>query len=137
MAAMRTPMFYRPLFFVLLMVMATPAQAAPEDCQDLHEAAFFDEAADIKFLLRNGVDPDCRDEFGLTPLFSAVEGGSLSSVGHLLLYDAEVNVRDEFGETALTRARGKFKFFSRPGGERYLLIYRGVARLIEWAGGVE
>ncbi|MDH5749992.1 MAG: ankyrin repeat domain-containing protein [Rhodospirillales bacterium] len=136
-------MCFKLLFSILaaanffLFAVSSSASATPQDCRDLHDAAFFDEPAEVRSLLQKGVDPDCRNETGQTPLFTAVEGGSLSSVGHLLLYNVKINVRDEFGETPLTRARSKSEFFKRPGGERYLLIYKGVARLIELAGGIE
>jgi ankyrin repeat protein len=55
----------------------------------------------VRRLLREGADPDAREEDGRTPIFSAVLGGSVGLLGLLLEAGADVNARDENGWTAL------------------------------------
>ncbi len=123
------------LVFAVLLASSGPAWADFDRCQAVHEAAFLGEPEELTALLRAGADADCRDEVSQTPLITAAIGGSIGCVGILLLRGVEVNSRDELGYTALTHARNKMALFDRPQGERYRLIYGGIARLIEWAGG--
>ena len=65
------------LFLGIFILISTsdPAAAVSPVCRQLHEAVFMDEPPGVQTLLQNGVDPDCRDEIGQTPLITAVEWG--------------------------------------------------------------
>lgn len=120
---------------LIWLAVSFPAAAAGSHCAAVHEAAFLGEPAELAEILRHGADANCLDEAGQTPLITAVDGGSLSCVAILLLAGVDVNVRDQLSETALTRAITKQGLFDRPRGEKYRLIFQGIAQLIELAGG--
>ena len=67
----------------------------------LHQAAAAGEPAVVDLLLRAGADPGGLDGSGFTPLMRAAEAADLEAGRRLLDAGAEVNDRNERGETAL------------------------------------
>ncbi|XP_038607034.1 ankyrin repeat and SOCS box protein 3 isoform X1 [Tachyglossus aculeatus] len=57
----------------------------------LHQAVFQENMEMIKFLLEKGVNVECQDDFGITPLFVAAQYGKLESLSLLIEYGANVN----------------------------------------------
>ncbi|XP_007475347.1 ankyrin repeat and SOCS box protein 3 isoform X2 [Monodelphis domestica] len=57
----------------------------------LHQAAFQEHTDLIKLLLKKGADKECRDDFGITPLFVAAQYGRLESLKVLISYGADIN----------------------------------------------
>ncbi len=123
---------------VILLVSSPPAWAGHDPCIDLIEAAFMDEADDIHDLVAaQGVDVNCRDAEGQTPLMLAAEGGSVIAMRMILAWNAEVNLWDKYGQSALDRARGKLELFHMEGAEHIHMIYRGIIKMLKSAGAVE
>jgi ankyrin repeat protein len=86
----------------------------------LHAAAHFDSTYILKFLLREGVDPNVQDDNGDTPLHEASHYGHIRSARSLLKAHAAVDIRNAENWTPLFRAcRGGHK------GIAELLIERG------------
>jgi len=112
-------------------------KAGHDVCQKIHEAAFMDEPGDLTDLIGYGVNLDCRDIINQTPLLTAIEGASLDVVRILLSRGVNINARDEYGDTALAKAKGKLAFFDVSGGETYSTIYQNMIDLLENAGAVE
>ena len=88
--------------FVILLIAIAPARA--DDCEDLHTAAFAGDLLEIEGLMWSGVDVDCRDETGATPLMAAALGLQPEAVSRLLDFGAWVNARDDESGTALSYA---------------------------------
>ncbi|KAM9601689.1 ankyrin repeat and SOCS box protein 3 isoform 2-T3 [Trichechus inunguis] len=57
----------------------------------LHQASFQENAEVIKLLLQKGANPECQDDFGITPLFVAAQYGKLESLTELISSGANVN----------------------------------------------
>ncbi|XP_013373012.1 PREDICTED: ankyrin repeat and SOCS box protein 3 isoform X3 [Chinchilla lanigera] len=57
----------------------------------LHQASFQENLEIMKLLLREGADKECRDDFGITPLFLAAQYGKLGSLNILISSGANVN----------------------------------------------
>nr|XP_044993278.1 ankyrin repeat and SOCS box protein 3 isoform X2 [Jaculus jaculus] len=57
----------------------------------LHQASFQENAEIIKLLLKKGVQKECQDDFGITPLFVAAQYGKLESLSTLISSGANVN----------------------------------------------
>ncbi len=114
-----------------------PVLADHLHCSDLHAAAFLDEPKEFSFLLRHGIDANCRDQLSQTPLITATDGASLGIIIMLLEYGVTINARDEIGETALAKARQKLAFFDMKGGETYRNLYLEMIGLLEKAGATE
>ncbi|XP_006881078.1 PREDICTED: ankyrin repeat and SOCS box protein 3 [Elephantulus edwardii] len=57
----------------------------------LHQAAYQENVEIIKLLLKKGVDKECQDDFGITPLFVAAQYGKLESLTALIASGANVN----------------------------------------------
>lgn len=56
---------------------------------------------EVEALLRDGVDVNCRDSDGRTPLMHAVIDGNLEIVDLLLTHNADASLQDRRGNTAL------------------------------------
>ena len=105
------------------------------DCTLLHEAAFLDEPAEVQDLLSHGVNVECRDVLGQTPLVTAVNGASLDSFEILMRAGAKVNVRTEFGESLLKHTKKKFRSVDHHKGmEHYRDLYRTMIAQLQTAG---
>ncbi len=122
---------------VILLVSSPPAWAGHDPCIDLIEAAFLDDADEIHDLFTRKVDVNCRDNEGQTPLMMAAEGGSVVAVRMILAWNAEVNLWDKYGQSALDRARGKLEIFHMEGAEHIHMIYQGIIRMLKGAGALE
>jgi hypothetical protein len=120
-----------------LFISSPPARADHDPCIGLIEAAFLDDADEIKDFFAQGVDVNCRDSEGQTPLMLAAEGGSEVAVRMILTGNAEVNLWDKYGQSALDRARGKLELFHMEGAEHIHTIYQGIIRMLKSAGAVE
>jgi len=73
-------------------------------CTALHRAADLGAAGEVRALLAQGADVDCRDAWGETPLHFAGRGGSVEVVGLLLQHGAESSPANESGATPLVAA---------------------------------
>jgi ankyrin repeat protein len=94
------------LLVILSSVVAT-AQAIPPDTKsdELSAAARRGDAAAVKKLLDEGVDPNTRYRYNVTALTYASDHGHLEVVKVLLDHGADVNVKDTFyGSTPLMLA---------------------------------
>lgn len=67
----------------------------------LRRAAKFGETENMRRLIKQGAEIDCRDKEGWTPLHFACIGGSVDAVRLLLEHGAEVNARTTYGQTPL------------------------------------
>ena len=88
----------------------------------------------LKKLVLRGVDVDCPDYDGVRALHLAADAGLLSTVLHLIEAGAEVNVKDRWGRTPLTRAAQKghdivVRALQQHGG-KLLMPYREKAELL-------
>ncbi|KAL7807573.1 ankyrin repeat-containing domain protein [Trichoderma aethiopicum] len=82
-----------------------------------------DHAESLEWLLKHGANPDATGLDGFTPLMAAADSGSEKSVRVLLEGGCDVNIRDDYGRTALHLATIK----GRMGVGRQLLEkHRGV-----------
>lgn len=88
---------------------AVPALRQPRDPQvlgeSLQEAARTGNAAEIRFLVRQGARLDAIDEGNRTPLMLAVIFNQPRAVKQLLALDANPDAKDTEGLTALLHAR--------------------------------
>ncbi|NXN97510.1 ASB3 protein, partial [Rhinopomastus cyanomelas] len=57
----------------------------------LHQASFQGSVDIMEVLLENGADMECKDDFGITPLFVAAQYGKLETLSLLVSHGAEVN----------------------------------------------
>ncbi len=121
----------------ILLVSSPPARAGHDTCIALIEAAFLDDADEIHDFFAQGVDVNCRDSEGRTPLMLAAEGGSAVAVRMILAGNAEVNLWDEYGQSALDRAREKLELFHMEGAEHIHMVYQGIISMLKSAGAVE
>ncbi len=121
----------------ILFISSSPTWAGHDPCIDLIEAAFMDDVDEIHDLFTRKVDVNCRDAEGQTPLMLAAEGGSVIAMRMILAWNAEVNLWDKYGQSALDRARGKLELFHMEGAEHIHMIYQGIIRMLENAGAVE
>jgi hypothetical protein len=79
-----------------------PTQSTPGDL--LRSAAFDGNLNEIRRLLANGVNVNCKDEEGWTPLFWAQLGNQPEAVQLVLERGANVDAKDKAGYTALHQA---------------------------------
>jgi len=77
---------------------------SPAKVLSLHNACSGGDAAAVKVLLDQGVDPDAPGEKGKTALVIAASKGSLPVVEVLLASGADPNIGTEDGKTALSEA---------------------------------
>ncbi len=117
---------------LVLTVASGSAKADHSPCIDLIEASFMDETEDVLEILADsdGVDVNCRDGEGQTPLMVAAEGGSLSIVKILLSRGSDPSAIDPVGRSSIDRAEYKMSLFEMKGGERYHAIYKTIRALI-------
>ncbi|XP_066172726.1 ankyrin repeat and SOCS box protein 3 isoform X2 [Sylvia atricapilla] len=67
----------------------------------LHQASFQGSTEIMQMLLEKGAGKDCRDDFGITPLFVAAQYGQLESLQLLLSHGADVNCQAKDRATPL------------------------------------
>ncbi|XP_069706374.1 ankyrin repeat and SOCS box protein 3 [Phaenicophaeus curvirostris] len=67
----------------------------------LHEASFQGYTEIMKILLEKGASKECKDNFGITPLFVAAQYGKLESLRLLVSHGAEVNCQAKDKATPL------------------------------------
>ncbi|XP_063774725.1 ankyrin repeat and SOCS box protein 3 [Pseudophryne corroboree] len=75
----------------------------PHSCSGwnpLHQASLMERTDLIQLLLENGVDKECKDDFGITPLFIAAQYGKYESLS-LLSRGADVNCQAKDKATPL------------------------------------
>ncbi|MBM3782954.1 MAG: hypothetical protein FJW30_01275 [Acidobacteria bacterium] len=78
--------------------------AATDGTTALHKAAHADDAAKVKALLAQGLDPKAANRYGMTPLALGCENGNAEIVELLLKAGADPNAALPGGETALMTA---------------------------------
>ena len=61
----------------------------------------------MRYLFEKGADIDHADGAGMTPLHYAALGGSEDCLGYLLCCGARLDLKNRYGETALTLASGR------------------------------
>ncbi|XP_010135047.1 PREDICTED: ankyrin repeat and SOCS box protein 3-like [Buceros rhinoceros silvestris] len=67
----------------------------------LHQASFQGYTEIMEVLLENGASKECKDDFGITPLFVAAQYGKLESLRLLISHGAEVNCQAKDRATPL------------------------------------
>ena len=75
-----------------------------------------------KFLIENGADINCRNEFGDTPLMVACQYKNLEAVKFLIENDADIHAKDNFDNTALNKAYSTINSFKQDNKESYEII---------------
>lgn len=70
----------------------------------LHKAAERGHPDPVAALLKDGADPNAKDEYGRTPLHRAAREGRVATVTALLANGADRNAKDTHGCTPLQRA---------------------------------
>ncbi len=114
---------------------AGSSHAQQLDCTLLHEAAFLDEPEEVRMLLADGTDVECKDVLGHTPLVTAVNGASIQAFLVLIRAGAEVNVRTEYGNSLLAYTKRKFSSVDHQKGlEQYRDLYRNMIARLQTAG---
>ena len=96
-----------------------------------------DEPEIVRDLLNAGVDVDCKNVDGHTPLITAVDGASEDTIRLLLSYGADANALHAFGESPLQRAREQLSWFDAEKPERYAQLFMNVIADLQRAGGQE
>ena len=81
----------------------------PSSTSVLHEAVDGNQSDVVQLLLLHGFHPDVRARGGLTPLHLAVSKGLVDCVRTLIDNGADISIKDERGQDAITIAelRGK------------------------------
>ncbi|KFV43388.1 Ankyrin repeat and SOCS box protein 3 [Gavia stellata] len=67
----------------------------------LHQASFQGRTEIMKILLEEGASKECKDDFGITPLFVAAQYGKLESLRLLVSHGADVNCQAKDRATPL------------------------------------
>ncbi len=70
----------------------------------LHSAAAGGYSGIVKLLLKNGADPNVRQQGDFTPLHAAAQNGNVASIRDLLLNGADAHAKSAEGKTALDYA---------------------------------
>lgn len=106
---------------------------------DLPQAAYKGETQQIKELLAKGVDINGTDWQGHTALMGAVKGAHVDLVRMLLAENAAVNMRSNFGKTALSYGRHYIEYSDRDRKDKqYAEDRMNIIRfLLQEAGGTE
>jgi ankyrin repeat protein len=79
--------------------------AAPiKDCDVLVAKIKSSEFSSVQSALQNGINPNCKIKYGLSPLMIACSQGKLDFIELLLEHGANVNQVSDFGHSALVRA---------------------------------
>ncbi|XP_053315646.1 ankyrin repeat and SOCS box protein 3 [Spea bombifrons] len=76
----------------------------PHSCSGwnpLHQAAFMERTDILQLLLESGVDKECEDDFGITPVFIAAQYGKFESLNMLILHGANFNCQAKDKATPL------------------------------------
>ncbi len=95
---------------IAVLVLACAPAALAQDtaaAADLHKAARSGDVALIQARLRQGVNPNVRDQEGRTPLMDAVVTEQVAAMRALISGGADVNVRARDGQTPLIEAAGE------------------------------
>ena len=72
---------------------------------DLHFVASAGDVERVRELLKKGVDPNAKNEYGWTPLHEAAFEGRVDIVASLLEHGADPTVKNKDGDTPLDLAR--------------------------------
>lgn len=75
----------------------------------MHEAVEGDQPDVIQLLLLHGFNPDVRAKGGITPLHLAVTKEKLTCVRALIDSGADMSIRDDRGQDAITKAELRSK----------------------------
>ena len=122
------------LFNFPVLVMGGPAVAHHHpSCAALHEAAFLDEAEEVRGLLAHGVDVECLDVLGHTPLVTAVNGASAGAFQVLMEAGARVDVRTEYGQSLLDHTKEKYAAFTSKSGLAFRRLFGDMVARLETA----
>ncbi|XP_063300035.1 ankyrin repeat and SOCS box protein 3 isoform X1 [Pelobates fuscus] len=76
----------------------------PHSCSGwnpLHQASLMERTDIMQILLESGVDKECEDDFGITPVFIAAQYGKYDSLSVLILHGANVNCQAKDKATPL------------------------------------
>jgi ankyrin repeat protein len=111
----------------LIQAGADPAQSVFRHGTLLHLAAAVGPDM-VQVVLDLGVDPNRRDDYGMSPLSVAVVSGKVDSAGVLLAHGAWVYPLDAFNKTAVTLAQHQIKDPATSSAMTSLLVKHG-ARL--------
>ena len=73
-------------------------------------AALNDKQNAFDILIQNGADPSLKTNKGSSLLHLAADGGNTSIINKLLSLGLDIHLKDVYGVTPLTRAKGKNSF---------------------------
>lgn len=105
--------FLRVALWLSVLMAACSAHAA-ERCDELVAAASIDDVKRIAKIVNDGTGVNCRDsQTSQTALMAAALNGHVDTVKLLLALDADPNIKDAQGKTALGMVRDREKAFSK------------------------
>ncbi len=90
---------------IVRLLVARGAQIMQPGWAPLHYAAFEGRAEIVRYLLEKGADKDALAPNGYPPLLLAMLGGHMDAARELLYADADVRIKGQRGESALSLAR--------------------------------
>lgn len=96
----------------------------------MHEAVESNQPDVIQLLLLHGFNPDVRAKGGLTPLHLAVTNGQVECVRALVENGADVSVRDNQGQDAITKAEQRSKKRDSEAVVKYLSSKRKSSKIL-------
>jgi hypothetical protein len=125
------------LTFGALLATAAGAGSAQQLHEDFMLAVANDRAADVRAMLVRGIDPNSVDRDGTPALVVAVREGNAATVDVLLAGRANVEARNQFGDTALMLAalKGRLDIVQKLRGRGAALDPPGWTALIYAATG--